>query len=144
SSVIRLIHAYIGSEAFRRGLSNYLAEYSYKNTITDNLWSHLSRASNNSHLSSILSTWTKQMGYPLLTVKEKQKGNERLITIEQMRFLADGTKDDRLRWKIPIDICTKSSPNESVYQLYLNGEKKQEFLLEKISSTDWIKLNLFR
>ncbi|CAF4600243.1 unnamed protein product, partial [Rotaria magnacalcarata] len=68
------------------------------------------------------------MGYPLLTVKEKQKGNERLITIEQMRFLADGTKDDRLRWKIPIDICTKSSPNESVYQLYLNGEKKQEFL----------------
>ncbi|CAF1087773.1 unnamed protein product [Rotaria magnacalcarata] len=143
SSVIRLIHAYIGSEAFRRGLSNYLAEYSYKNTITDNLWSHLSRASNNSHLSSILSTWTKQMGYPLLTVKEKQKGNERLITIEQMRFLADGTKDDRLRWKIPIDICTKSSPNESVYQLYLNGEKKQEFLLEKISSTDWIKLNLF-
>ncbi|CAF3083526.1 unnamed protein product [Rotaria socialis] len=143
SSVIRLIHGYIGSEAFRRGLSNYLAEYSYKNTITDNLWSHLSRASNNSHLSSILSTWTKQMGYPLLTVKEKQRGNERLITIEQIRFLADGTKDDSLRWKIPIDICTKSSPNESVYQLYLNGEKKQEFLLEKIPSTDWIKLNLF-
>ncbi|CAF2767718.1 unnamed protein product [Rotaria sp. Silwood2] len=144
SSVIRLLHAYIGSEAFRQGLSNYLAEYAYKNTVTDNLWSHLSKASNRSHLSDILSTWTKQMGYPLLTVEQKQQGNNRLLTIEQIRFLADGTKDDSLRWKIPIDICTKSHPNESVYQLYLDGVKKQEFLLENIPETDWIKLNLFR
>jgi aminopeptidase N len=68
SSVIRLLHAYIGNEAFRRGLSNYLAEYAYQNTVTDKLWSHLSKASNRSNLSDILSTWTKQMGYPLLTV----------------------------------------------------------------------------
>jgi puromycin-sensitive aminopeptidase len=68
SSVIRLLHAYIGNESFRRGLSNYLAEYAYKNSITENLWVHLSKASNRSSLSEILSTWTKQMGYPLLTV----------------------------------------------------------------------------
>jgi aminopeptidase N len=68
SSVIRLLHAFIGNTAFRLGLSNYLAEYAYKNTITDNLWLHLSRTSNRSDLSDILSTWTKQMGYPLLTV----------------------------------------------------------------------------
>lgn len=70
SSVIRLLHAYIGNEAFRVGLSNYLAEYAYKNTITDNLWFHLSKASNVSHLSDVLSTWTKQMGYPLLIVDD--------------------------------------------------------------------------
>jgi aminopeptidase N len=68
SSVIRFLHAYIGDEAFRTGLVNYLAEYAYKNTITENLWSHLSQASKRPHLSDILSTWTKQMGYPLLTV----------------------------------------------------------------------------
>ena len=66
--MIRFLHAYIGNEAFRTGLANYLAEYAYKNTITDYLWSHLSKASNRSHLSDILPTWTKQMGYPLLTV----------------------------------------------------------------------------
>jgi aminopeptidase N len=70
SSVIRLLHAYIGNTAFRIGLSNYLAEYAYKNTITENLWSHLSQASNRSHLSDILSTWTKQIGYPLLSVEK--------------------------------------------------------------------------
>ncbi|CAF4116475.1 unnamed protein product [Rotaria socialis] len=143
SSVIRFLHAYIGDEAFRTGLANYLAEYAYKNAITENLWSHLSRTSKRPELSEILSTWTKQIGYPVLTVTQEQKGNHRLITIEQTRFLADGTTDDNLKWKIPINICTKSNPTEHVHQLYMNGEKKQEFLLEKLSESDWIKLNLF-
>ncbi|CAF1256201.1 unnamed protein product [Adineta ricciae] len=143
SSVIRLLHAYIGDEAFRTGLANYLAEYSYKNAITENLWSHLSRASKRPHLSDILSTWTKQMGYPLLTVTQEQRGNDRLLKIEQTRFLADGSADGAARWKIPINICTKSNPNESVHQLFMNGEDQQEFLLEKVSESDWIKLNLF-
>ncbi|UJR09355.1 hypothetical protein I4U23_013599 [Adineta vaga] len=143
SSVIRLLHAYIGDEAFRTGLANYLAEYSYKNAITENLWSHLSRTSKQPHLFDILSTWTKQMGFPLLTVTQEQRGNNRVLTIEQTRFLADGTADDNARWKIPINICTKSNPNESVHQLFMTGDKKQEFLLEKVPETDWIKLNLF-
>jgi len=49
-----------------------------------------------------------------------------------------------LHAKISINIFTKSNPNESVHQLYLNGEKKREFFLENIPETDWIKLNLFR
>ncbi len=68
SSVIRFLHSYIGDGAFRTGLANYLAEYAYKNTITENLWSHLSQASKRPHLSDILSTWTNKMGFPLLNV----------------------------------------------------------------------------
>lgn len=67
-----------------------------------------------------------------------------MLTIEQTRFLADGTQDDRVKWKIPINICTKSFPNQSVHQIYLHGVKKQTFLLENIPETDWIKLNVFR
>lgn len=69
ASVIRFLHAYIGDAAFRSGLATYLAENAYKNTKTEDLWLHLSRASNRDHLSEILSTWTKQMGYPLLIVR---------------------------------------------------------------------------
>ena len=99
------------------------------------------------------------MGYPLLTVcltiiwislyssiqvTQEQKGNNRLLTIEQTRFLADGSTDTQSTWKIPVNICTKSNPNENVHQLFLDDEKKQQFLLEKVPETDWIKLNLFR
>jgi DNA polymerase IIIc chi subunit len=77
-------------------------------------------------------------------VKQEQQGNNRMLTIEQRRFLADGTHSENSQWKIPINICTKSNPNEIVHQLYLDGKKQQEFLLEKVPETDWIKLNLFK
>lgn len=143
SSVIRFLHAFIGNEPFRVGLSNYLSEYSYKNTKTEHLWFHLSKSSNRENLSEILSSWTKQMGFPLLTVEEKQIFNDRLLTIEQRRFLADGSIDENVRWKIPVNICSKSNPNEILHSLFIDGEKRREFLLEKIPETDWIKLNLF-
>ena len=60
SSVIRMLHDYIGDESFRKGLHNYLKEYSYKNTITENLWSHLAKASNKP-VNEVMSTWTLQM-----------------------------------------------------------------------------------
>ena len=60
SSVIRMLHDYIGDDAFRQGLHNYLKEYSYKNTITENLWSHLAKASNKP-VNEVMSSWTLQM-----------------------------------------------------------------------------------
>lgn len=60
SSVIRMLHDYIGDEAFRKGLHNYLTEYSYKNTITENLWSHLAKASEKP-VNDVMSSWTLQM-----------------------------------------------------------------------------------
>ncbi|CAF2515714.1 unnamed protein product [Rotaria sp. Silwood2] len=60
SSVIRMLHDYIGDDAFRKGLHNYLTEYTYKNTITENLWSHLAKASNKP-VNEVMSSWTLQM-----------------------------------------------------------------------------------
>jgi hypothetical protein len=55
-----MLHDYIGDDAFRKGLHNYLTEYSYKNTITIDLWSHLSKASNKP-VNEVMSSWTLQM-----------------------------------------------------------------------------------
>ena len=60
SSVIRMLHDYIGDDAFRKGLHNYLTEFSYKNTITENLWNHLAKASNKP-VNEVMSSWTLQM-----------------------------------------------------------------------------------
>ncbi len=60
ASVIRMLHDYIGDDAFRNGLHNYLTEYSYKNTITENLWSHLAKASKKA-VNEVMSSWTLQM-----------------------------------------------------------------------------------
>ncbi|CAF0907973.1 unnamed protein product [Rotaria sordida] len=141
SSVIRMLHDYIGDDAFRKGLHNYLKEYSYKNTITVNLWSHLSKASNKP-VNEVMSSWTLQMGYPLVTVVEEQQSNQtRIVKLQQERFIADGSADDEnLQWKIPITIFTKSNPKVIAKQILMD-QPEITITLDNISENDWIKLN---
>jgi len=140
SSVIRMLHDYIGDEAFRKGLHNYLTEFSYKNTITENLWSHLAKASNKP-VNEVMSSWTLQMGYPLLTVTEEKSGEKRIIKLKQQRFIADGSVDEeKLQWKIPITIFTKSNPKKIAQQVLME-EPELTLTLENVPENDWIKLN---
>ncbi|CAF4602604.1 unnamed protein product [Rotaria sp. Silwood1] len=141
SSVLRMLHDYIGDDAFRNGLHTYLKEYSYKNTVTENLWSHLSEASDKP-VNEVMSSWTLQMGYPLVTVIEEQQSNQtRIIKLSQQRFIADGSADDEnLQWKIPITIFTKSNPNVVAQQILMD-QPEITITLDNISENDWIKLN---
>ncbi|CAF5033428.1 unnamed protein product, partial [Rotaria sp. Silwood1] len=141
SSVIRMLHDYIGDDAFRNGLHTYLKEYSYKNTVTENLWSHLSEASDKP-VNEVMSSWILQMGYPLVTVIEEQQSNQtRIIKLSQQRFIADGSADDEnLQWKIPITIFTKSNPNVVAQQILMD-QPEITITLDDISENDWIKLN---
>ena len=77
-------------QSFRKGLCNYLKEFSYKNAATgiiiviiinayqlrinintEDLWEHLGQASNKP-VGEVMSGWTKQLGYPVLSVEGKQ------------------------------------------------------------------------
>ncbi|CAF1212201.1 unnamed protein product, partial [Didymodactylos carnosus] len=141
ASVVRMLHDYIGDDAFRKGLHNYLEEYSYKNTVTENLWTHLANISNKP-VSDVMGGWTLQMGYPLLTVHEQQSGNQRIVTLKQQRFIADGSKDkENLQWQIPVTFVSKSQPNKVLKQVLMD---KPEICvtLDNVKEDDWIKLNL--
>ena len=67
----------------------YLTQHKYKNTQTEDLWRALGDASGKP-IEQIMSTWTKQMGFPVIKVSSVQEGNSRKITIEQAKFCADG------------------------------------------------------
>ncbi|CAF1392310.1 unnamed protein product [Adineta steineri] len=125
SSVIRMLHDCIGDDAFRQGLHNYLTENSYKNTVTENLWSHLAKASGKP-VNEVMSSWTLQMGYPLLTVTEEHTDKKRVLQITQKRFIADGSIDEE---KLQI-----------THQVLMD---KHEIIitLDNVSEDEWIKLN---
>lgn len=74
ASVIRMLVDYIGDEKFRKGMHLYLKKFQYKNAATDDLWNALQEASDKP-VNEVMSTWTKQMGYPLITVTRKDTGN---------------------------------------------------------------------
>lgn len=138
ASVIRMLHDYIGDEHFRTGLYNYLTKHKYENTVTADLWQALGEASGKP-VDEIMSTYTKQMGFPIISVDEKRDGNKRTLHLKQSKFTADGSTDDS-KWLVPISIGSRSS-SEPIHRLVLD-KKETVITLDNVSPDDWIKLNM--
>jgi puromycin-sensitive aminopeptidase len=52
---------------FRKGMNSYLNKFAYKNTFTEDLWASLEEASGKP-VGKVMTTWTKQMGFPVIKV----------------------------------------------------------------------------
>jgi len=72
SSVLRMMHLFMGEDAFRSGLKSYLQLYAYKNAEQDNLWESLTEAAHkngalpkNYEIKTIMDSWTLQTGWVL-------------------------------------------------------------------------------
>jgi len=71
ASIIRMLYDWVGKEDFCKGMNSYLTTLAYQNAKTEDLWAHLEEASKKP-IATVMSTWTKQLGYPVLSVEGKQ------------------------------------------------------------------------
>uniref|UniRef100_A0A0V0J295 Aminopeptidase n=1 Tax=Schistocephalus solidus TaxID=70667 RepID=A0A0V0J295_SCHSO len=107
ASLIRMLNDYLGAEVFQAGLQLYIKRHQYSNTVTTDLWRALAEVSGQP-VQEIMSTWTKQMGYPVLSVRLLPSADNQSVGlgIRQSRFLADGGKEDvPTYWYIPVTVC---------------------------------------
>ena len=104
SSVLRMLEQFIGEEAFREGVGNYLRKHAFDNTITDDLWEGLNEASGLA-VGVIMDSWIHQHGYPRLHIERAGGG----LRISQSRFLRAPDESDATLWQIPIVIRGESS-----------------------------------
>ncbi len=93
SRLIRMIHEYIGDDAFRYGLREYFRQFAYQNTTESDLWNSLSAASGKD-IAAFIGNWLTKPGYPLVTFN-----NGRL---SQERFFIGSHSDDDTIWPIPL------------------------------------------
>ncbi|XP_047509219.1 glutamyl aminopeptidase isoform X1 [Pieris napi] len=121
ASILRMLEGFIGEENFRKGVSDYLKKYKYGNTVTQELLSSLEPYFKTlyPHLSLkyIMDTWTRQMGYPLITVRPAANN---IYILTQSRFLLDpaATYDDdsefHYRWYVPITYSTSKEKRDDI------------------------------
>uniref|UniRef100_A0AAY4BEQ0 Aminopeptidase n=1 Tax=Denticeps clupeoides TaxID=299321 RepID=A0AAY4BEQ0_9TELE len=89
AAVLRMLSEFLSEPVFARGLSSYLKEYAYSNTVYGDLWQHLQKVKNTAGLelpdtvNEIMNRWILQMGFPVVTI-DTQTGN-----ISQKHFLLD-------------------------------------------------------
>ncbi|MFB3060024.1 MAG: M1 family metallopeptidase, partial [Candidatus Binatia bacterium] len=135
SSIIRMLAAYLGEDVFRRGLHDYLKRHQYSNATTEDLWRALGEVSGK-RVKEMMDTWTKQGGYPVLSVEEKDGS----LILSQSRFFLSGIprkEKDTAQWSVPVGVAgadlsqeTSSLLGKSSGQMSLPGQKK-----------GWVKVN---
>jgi len=96
-SVLRMLESYVGEEAFRRGVSEYLKKFSYSNATGKDLWRSLGVASR-LPVSRVAEAWLTTPGFPVVTVSTK--GDD--ITLSQSQFRLTGRP--RGIWPIPVTV----------------------------------------
>jgi len=111
AAVVRMAHAVIGHEAFQKGLNTYMNRHKYSNTETYHLWNAWSESSG-SNIKEMMSSWTEQMGFPLVTVKEfTASGGVAKMKLEQTWFLASGEEpspSEEKTWTVPLFLRTSA------------------------------------
>eukprot|EP01107_Rhizomastix_libera_P000539 TRINITY_DN11014_c0_g1_i1.p1 TRINITY_DN11014_c0_g1~~TRINITY_DN11014_c0_g1_i1.p1 ORF type:complete len:805 (-),score=195.80 TRINITY_DN11014_c0_g1_i1:47-2461(-) len=131
ATVIRMIFERIGESAFKEGITNYLTEFSYKNTVTDDLWNAWSKSSG-IDVKSFMSAWTQKMGFPVIDVSSKGD----VLELTQERFLISGEIDQSKQlWWVPL----KAKCGDDKYQLGKGSFCEKTTSIPNTSS--WLKLN---
>jgi aminopeptidase N len=111
SDVLLSVENYVGPEAFRKGVSAYLAAHLYANATAEDFWS-VQAITSHKPVDKIMDSLVAQPGAPILTFGEHAGGT---VSVEQKRFyLSPGMQPDPTRkWTLPV--CFKA-----------DGENKQD------------------
>lgn len=103
--LLHMIQHFIGDEAFQNGLKSYFQQYSYKNTVGDDLWTELANASGK-NVADIMNTWISQPGYPVVTI-ERDGGS---VSLTQKQFFVGPHEDSDRLWPIPLNSNSDTLP----------------------------------
>ncbi|XP_054780299.1 aminopeptidase M1-like isoform X2 [Prosopis cineraria] len=102
STVIRMLQGYLGDEIFQKSLSTYIRKHQGQNARTEDLWTVLSEESG-VQVNSMMNTWTKETGYPVINVKLE----DHILELKQSQFLLSGAHVDG-QWIVPVTLCIGS------------------------------------
>ncbi|WP_285017943.1 M1 family metallopeptidase [Novosphingobium sp. fls2-241-R2A-195] len=100
-AVIRMLEAYAGSDEWQKGVQAYMARYKHSNTVTDDLWREIDKASGKP-ISQIAHDFTLQPGIPLVKVTSSCAGGSTTLALEQGEFTRDRADKQPLAWRVPV------------------------------------------
>ena len=137
-AVLRMLEAYLGPETFRAGVNEYLKEHAYGNSTADDFWSTLAKVSKKP-VDTIMPTFVKQPGVPMLSVNEQCTGNSTKVSVSQRRYFYDRTAfsagGDQL-WQVPV--CMRT-PQATAAKCELLTKKEDTFTIPGCPA--WVLVN---
>ncbi|KAG0346839.1 hypothetical protein BG004_000701 [Podila humilis] len=135
ASVLRMLSAWLGQDQLLLGLRKFIHKYMWSNANTEDLWVTLAEECH-VDVPSFMRKWTRQTGYPVLTVTEL---DESTILVRQNIFLSTGDLreyEDNLTWPVPLALmCAGDSEPRNIML-------DQKEMILKVDTTRWYKFNM--
>lgn len=148
ASIIRMCQDFLGEVDFQSGLAVYLKTHAYSNAETKDLWHALQSAGSISDgltVTSVMDTWTLQMGYPVVNVRRKPGSNQ--LTLTQERFVMGKSSPEQeakfkspfnYKWHVPFTYTTPAIRRTLKWLKTTDGE----VTIDSPAPGAWIKGNV--
>ncbi|HEV2538686.1 MAG TPA: M1 family metallopeptidase [Frateuria sp.] len=101
-AVIHMLEGYVGEDAWRTGVRNYIKAHEHGNTVSDDLWKSVQAAAGKP-ITQIAHDFTLQPGIPLIEVRAAACSNGKTeIALRQGEFTRDRPNKTPLHWHVPV------------------------------------------
>lgn len=101
-AVITMLEDYVGEDAWRRGVQDYIRTHRLGNTQTDDLWQAVERAAGKP-VTAIAHDFTLQPGVPLIRVEAATcRGGKTDVALRQGEFSRDRPNLTAKAWRVPV------------------------------------------
>ena len=134
-AVLRMIEGFLGQDAFREGMRQYMRKHARANAVADDLWRALSQASSQPVL-ELANAWIGQNGYPLVGVTV----NGRKVKLTQQRYYSEPGVKSGERWPVPM-VLKYADAGGVREQRVLLRESEAEVTLEGSGEVKWLVAN---
>ncbi len=112
SGVLNMIEAYVGPEAFRKGVSAYLTRYSSGNAAGEDFWMEMTRVTEKP-VNRVMRSFVDQPGAPVLSVRTRCVGGNTQVTVRQRKFEGAPAAGPAAKpaassqpWSLPVCVAT--------------------------------------
>jgi len=134
-AVLRMIEGFLGEDAFREGMRQYMRKHARSNAVADDLWRALANASSQPVL-ELANAWIGQSGYPLVSVSLEG----RTVTLSQQRYYSEPGVKSAERWPVPM-VLRFSDAGGVREQRVLLREAQAKVTLEGSGEVNWLCAN---
>jgi alanyl aminopeptidase len=129
--VLAMVERWIGEDAFRSGILDYIDRNAWGNAVGEDLWRALD-ATSGKQVSSVLAGFLEQPGLPLIRVETEPAGR---LELHQQRFTTAGVDVEPRLWVVPVALKYRSADGVHVRTVVLDGPTAS---VELGNDVDWV------
>ncbi|CAH0553114.1 unnamed protein product [Brassicogethes aeneus] len=144
-SIMRMLNHTLTKDVFTKGLQDFIRKYAYSSASQDDLWEIFTITARNESIipenvtvKDLMDSWTKQSGFPLVTVTRNYSSE--IAKLNQTKMAEDNIPSESL-WFIPVTYITSDEDNVTK-SIWVENVREIDLNLTSSDNNSWVLLNI--